>query len=233
MKRILIILLALLLVLPSGSTYRRVTWYDWFYNLPFRQWYWPLQLSRYDPGFGFCVWVNRSDTWRHEDMVLFVRYGLAMDSRGNVLAYDPSAHYGAYVPDPVTDTPPLLDPAVLQLDFSTADMIDLGAYGPLTNMSQVGTISFIFEFILTYGRMLLVYAERLPEVFHIESPDPWKYYSITNVDVLDFFAETREEIYCRPGYSFYTYPHISQKPNGYAHYDLARAKKLAQQETTS
>jgi len=235
-KRILILILALFLVICSGSCRRDITWYDWFYNLPFRQWYWPLKLSRYDPGFGFCVWDGVIGVYRHEDMVLFVRWGLAMDSRGNVLAYDPSA-FNAYYDTPVaiksygiTDTPPLLDPAVLDLDFSTADMIDLEAYGRLTRMSHVGTISFIFEFILTDGRMLKIYADRLPEALHIESPDPWKYYSINSAVVFDFFDETCQVLYQRPGKWTESYTHISQLPGGYAYYDLARAEKLAKQE---
>jgi len=235
-KRILILVLALFLVICSGSCRRDITWHDWFYNLPFRQWYWPLKLNRYDPGFGFCVWGGANDVYRHEDMVLLVRYGLAMDSRGNVLAYDPTVHK-PYLADPdiaanynLTDTPPLFDPAVLNLDFSTADMVDFGAYGPLTWLSEAGGVSYIFQFILTDGRMLKIYADRLPEALHIESPDPWKYYSINSAVVFDFFDETCQVLYQRPGKWTESYTHISQLPGGYAYYDLARAEKLAKQE---
>ena len=230
-KRILILVLALLLVLPGGSTYRRVTWHDWFYNLPFRQWYWPLQLSRYDPGFGTFIWSDRRDVYRHEGTVLFSRWGLAMDSTGRVLAYDPSV-FDAFFDRPevirsygITDTPPLLDPAVLDLDFSTADMIDLEAYGRLTRMSHVGSISFIFEFSLTDGRMLVIHADRLPEAEQSQSPDPWRYFSLTHVEVLDFFSETRNVLYQRSDDWHHSYTHISAAPDGYGTCDRLRRDK--------
>ena len=235
-KLFLIPLLALLLVICGGSTYRRTTWYDWFFNPSYRLWYSPLKLDKYDPGFGFCIWSDANDVYRHEDHVLFVRWGLAMDRSGRVLAYDPSAFDAAYgLPDiaegyGITDTPPLFDPAVLTLDFSAADLIDLGEYGPLTGLSRAGHISFIFEFILTDGRMLVIHADRLPEAMEAADPDPWAYFSITHASVLDFFAETQTVLYQHPGSQTRPYKHISQFTNGYAHYDLARAQKLAQQE---
>ena len=241
MKRILIICLVMLLLPAHGDAHARFTWYDVMYNKSYIESLPERQVYATDPGIGTFIWGDMAGITRHEDVIIYYHEGMVFHRDGRLLAYCPYWNHEpwqAHMPE----QPPIFRAELLEADFSSCTLGELinryminDLY--LHTLSQTG-----LKLLLTLedGRALYLDCYTPSDApSPPEDPTPAQRFAHTTIrfaEVFDFFAETRQTIWLQPGYdpltSRDTYPHIFQYPNGYYTCDLARAKKLAQQEAT-